>query len=242
MEDARTADLDAVLGGLVAAATVAFGGELVAAVLFGSAAEGRLRPTSDVNLVWVLTKVDPAALDRLREPLRVAQSMVGARSMFLALDELPAAAELFAVKFADIKGRHRLLHGRDVLAGLTIDDGALRRGLREVLLNLSLRLRERYVLLSLREEQLVPVIADAAGPLRAAASALLRLQGRVAPSPREALEQAAAVTGDPVLIDAVAALSTARQEQRLPPGVAGPTLLALSLLAGRLRVALEGGA
>ncbi len=79
-----------------------------------------------------------------------------------------------------------------------------------------------------------------AGPLRASALALLRLQGKSALAPREALESIAAATGDEAFIKAVALLPLARQEQRLPAGEGGPALLALSRLAGHLRAALEG--
>jgi len=242
MDDLRSKELEGFLCKLVDSAKASFGSDLVSVVLFGSAAESRLRPSSDVNLLWVLARLDVAALDTFREPLRVAQSAILARSMFLLQDELPVAAELFAVKFADMKDRHKLLHGIDILSSLHIDEAELRRRLREVLLNLSLRLRERYVALSLREEQLVPVIAEAAGPLRAAASALLRLRGEQAVSPREALETVVAGKGDPTFVEAVAALPLARQSQHLPPGKASPTLLALARLAGQLREALERGA
>ena len=60
----------------------------------------------------------------------------------------------------DIRARHRVLHGSDPFAALRIDAAELRRRLREVLLNLALRLRERYALVSLREEQLARVLAS----------------------------------------------------------------------------------
>jgi hypothetical protein len=49
--------------------------------------------------------------------------------------------------------------------------------LRQILLNLTLRLREAYVSRGQRAEQVVRVLADALGPLRAAASTLLELEG-----------------------------------------------------------------
>jgi hypothetical protein len=134
------------------------------------------------------------------------------------------------------------LHGPDLLKELVIDEVELTRRLREVLLNLAIRLRERYVMVSLREEQLVAVISDAAPPLRASAMALLKLRGIEAPSLREALETVVAGTNNAAFSAAVDYLPQARQEQRLPAGVAGPTLLALSQLATHLREQLEGGA
>ncbi len=236
----RMGVVDEVLSELVLSATAALGNDLLSVVLFGSAAEGRLRANSDVNVLLLLKSFDVSRIDALREPLRLAHAAARVEVMFLLEDELPVAAELFAVKFNDICNRHRVLYGSDPVRGLPIDEGELRRRLREVLLNLAIRLRERYALVSLREEQLVRVIAEVAGPLRASALALLRLQGKSALAPREALESIAAATGDEAFIKAVALLPLARQEQRLPAGEGGPALLALSRLAGHLRAALEG--
>src|SRR2546426_6732599 len=61
-----------VLEDFVEAAKEALGPALRSIVLFGSAAEGQMRPTSDVNVILVLTAFDRARADRLREPLRLA--------------------------------------------------------------------------------------------------------------------------------------------------------------------------
>ena len=51
-----------------------FGDRLVSAVLFGSAAEGRIRATSDVNLAIVTRTYTREDADWLREPLTLAQA------------------------------------------------------------------------------------------------------------------------------------------------------------------------
>lgn len=239
MDDLRVNELDGVLEELVGAARQCFATDLVMVALFGSAAEDRLRPSSDVNVLFVLECFDAAKVDAFRAALRTAHSALLVQAMFLLRQELPVAAELFAVKFNDIRSRHRMLYGTDLIRELIIDEAELRRRLREVLLNLAIRLRERYALVSLREEQLVSIIVDAAPPLRASAMALLKLRGVEAPSLREALETVVAGIDDSRFSAAVANLPKARQEQRLPPGVAGPTLLALSELATHLREQLE---
>ena len=234
MESEKGAALvEPVLGELAEAARGAFGTALVSVVLFGSAAEDRLRTTSDVNLMILLERVEQAALDACREPLRAAHAAIRAEVMILTRAELAAAAQLFPVKYSDIRARHRVLAGSDPFAQLDIPDRDLRRQTREILMNTALRLRERYVRLSIRPEQLVPVIADAAGPLRAAAAALARLEGMKAASPRDALVNLAGEVGVEYAA-AVANLSRAREAGTLSAGSAGATLLALSRLAALL--------
>lgn len=222
--------VQATLDAFVGAARESFGPALRSVVLFGSAAEGRLRPTSDVNVIVVLRSFEKEAVDRIREPLRVAEAAVELAPMFLLESEIDAAMQAFAVKFADIGKRRRILHGDDPFAGRVVPRHAELARLKQVLLNLALRLRAAYALRSLREEQLVRVIADAAGPLRASAAALLELEGKGARPPKEALQEVAG----PAEADLLRHLSETREAQHLPPGVAGPTLLAMAELARAL--------
>jgi len=223
-----------------ASAREACGPDLVSMVLFGSAAEGRLRASSDVNLILVLKQFVPGRIDALRESLRLAHAAVQLEAMFLLESEIPAAVEAFAVKFADIHDRHRVLYGPDPFARLEISRDVTLRRLRQVLVNLTLRLRERYALVSLREERLVPVIADCAGPIHAAASTILRLEGKANVPPKEALLELAgrlrAGTWDQVL----KSMSAAREELELPPGEPGATLLGLLDLLQALQVHVNG--
>jgi predicted nucleotidyltransferase len=223
----------------VEAAKQAFGPDLVSIVLFGSGAEQNLRATSDVNILLVLKRFEQAQADSLREPLRFAHAAIELNAMFLLESEVPAAMEAFAVKFSDILHRHRVLHGSDPFVDVTVSDAALLRRLKQVLLNLQIRLRERYVLMSLREEQLGRVIADAAPPLRASAASLLQLEGNPAPSPKKALERVVASLHDPAFTDALNAMTHVRGGDRLEPGDAPKAMIDLMRLTEKLRAHVE---
>jgi hypothetical protein len=171
--------------------------------------------------------------------LRAAGASIHAKAMFVLTQELPAAAQLFAPKFHDIQLRHRVLYGIDPVTNLVIDREELKRRLRALLLNLAMRLRERYVATSLREESLQVVLAEAAGPLRSAASAMLRLQSSPPVAPREALPQIVAAYKNESYTAAVSTLSQAREKSLLPVGQAKAAVLALIDLAGQMRLQLE---
>ena len=175
------------LTNLCEAAQNSFQDDLSSIVLFGSAAEGRLRATSDINLMIVLRAFRQERVDAFREPLRLAHVSVRAATMFIMEAELNSAADLFAVKFGDIARRHRVLFGELPAALRTIPATAKKHQLREILMNLALRLRRDYALISLREEQLAFTVANTAGPLRTAAAALLELEGQTVASPKAAL-------------------------------------------------------
>ena len=219
------------------------GPRLRSVLLFGSGAEGRLRPTSDVNVLVLLREFHGADADAIRGPVTLASAAVRVRAMFVLEEELAAAAEAFAVKFGDIHARHRVLFGTDPLAALTPSPAALKRRLQQVLLNLRLRLRERLVVDGGQDDVLIADLAENSGPIRVAAASLLRLRGDAAPAPREALERlAASLPGGP-WNEVLAALVSVRQGAGLPPGAAGPmTERVLSLLQAMDRVLAATGA
>src|SRR5256885_12373340 len=92
-----------VLEEFVSALRSTIGSQLESVVLFGSAAEGRLRPTSDINLLVLARGLTLSQLDILRPSLRTGRAAVGLTVMFLESAELPGAMEAFALKFSDIK-------------------------------------------------------------------------------------------------------------------------------------------
>jgi len=233
------ANVSRVLQDVVSAARAALGGGLRSVLLFGSAAEGRMRPTSDVNLMLVLDSFDAGKIDGLRDVLRTAHAAVKLEPMFILADEVAGAATAFAVKFADVLRRRQVLFGIDPFQDVTVPRTAEIARLRQVLLNQTLRLRQQYVMRSLREEQAAIAVAEAAGPLRACAAALLELAGRPVPSPKDALAAVAAGLPGAGWTEVLARLSEAREQRTLAPGIAAPTLLRLAELAGALRKQVE---
>jgi predicted nucleotidyltransferase len=224
------------LSEFTAAARLAFAEDLRSVVLFGSAADGRLRSTSDVNLVVVLRRADPARLEAIGEAYRLAHAAIRLSAMFILDSEIEVAKDAFAVKFADITTRHEVLYGDDPFVGSTISREAALHRLLQVLVNLQLRLRERFALSSLYCEQLAMAAADAVGPLRASAAVLLWLESGARVAPRDALRQIADETGT---VAALAAITEARESGGVPASGAVPTLVGAIELASQLAARTE---
>jgi predicted nucleotidyltransferase len=233
------AQVKRVLDDFLQAARESFGKDLLSVVLYGSAAEGKLRATSDVNLVLVLSTFEQGKADPLRAPLRLAQAAIQLRPMFLLREELPAAARSFASKFADILRRRVILHGDDSFASISIPREIEILEIKQQLLNQILRLRASYVSRSLREEQLNFVVASAIGPLRSSAAALLELHGRPAASSRQALEF---IGGELELANwpqTLAALSATQESRLSAPGEASLLFFQVLDLACRMHSRAE---
>src|SRR5687768_17709659 len=94
------------LSTFIAAAKKAFGDQLVSVVLYGSGAEGKLRSTSDVNLILLLKAFDRGLADQIREPLRLAEAAIKLRVMFLLQDELQPASQALDRKSTRLNSSH----------------------------------------------------------------------------------------------------------------------------------------
>jgi predicted nucleotidyltransferase len=231
--------IESAIADLVAAAKDCFQEDLGSVVLFGSGAEGRLRATSDLNLLVVLKRFQQQRADEFREPLRLAHVVAQATAMFVLESELPTAAEAFAVKFGDIARRCRVLYGEFPLAAIAVSPEAKKQRLRQILMNLLLRLRQAYIVSSLREEQLSLVIADSSGPLRVAAATLLEIEGRPVASPKESLETVAKSLDGGNWSETLARISEARESRGLPPGVAPMVLFQIMAMIDAMRLRVE---
>ena len=89
-----------------------------------------------------------------------------------------------------------MLYGKDVFSGIAIDHERKLFRLRQMLPNLTLRLRGSCISHGQQPEQVTRILADLAGPLRAAAATLLELEGHTSET-STALTSLAASFGEP---------------------------------------------
>lgn len=154
--------------------------------------------------------------------------------MFLVQDEIPAACEAFAQKFSDILRRRAVLLGPDPFIGVSISRAAEVRRLRQVLLNLLLRLREVHAGHESGSRVALNMLAESTGPLRSSAVLLLVLEGYDAPKPKAALLRVAEQVVPGKFAAPLAKLSHLRETANLPAADAQEVMLALMQLAAAM--------
>src|SRR5882762_9969638 len=94
---------------------------LKAVALYGSAVTGEFHSKhSDLNLLCVLEKADAARIEALHAPINWWLRQGHRSPLVFTLKELQRSAEVFAIELLDMKTNHRMLHGEDVLAELTV--------------------------------------------------------------------------------------------------------------------------
>jgi hypothetical protein len=189
-------------------------------------AEAQLRPPRTVNVIVVLAAFDAARRTRCARRCAPHTRRVRLTAMFLLDSEVAAARRSLRREVRRRVPPAQVLHGTDSIRGHPAF--ARRRGSRGSDRCCSISgcgcasntssaacARNRFALL----------VADAAAPLRAAAAALLELEGKPVASPKQALETVVRTLPEPGREELLRHMSDARATARAEPGQARPAMV-----------------
>ena len=155
-----------------------FPGDLIAVFLYGSAAAGEhVSGRSDINVGVVLRNVEAATLRKASARIGAWHRLGFSTPLFIDPDFLQGAVDVFPIEFQDMRDRHRVLFGPDVLAGLQISEHDLRRQCEQELRGKLLKLRQTYIESAQDPETLGAVLIPAVSSIAVLARMLLRLHG-----------------------------------------------------------------
>ena len=131
----------------------AAGTNLVAAILYGSAAAGDHIPDySDVNLLCVLGETSFAAIEALAPAMEWWGKQKHRLPLLLSADEMRRSADVFSIEFLDMRRHYRLLWGEDILKTLEIPMRWHRAQVEYELREKTILLRQRLLMTSGNDE------------------------------------------------------------------------------------------
>jgi hypothetical protein len=159
-------------------------------VLYGSAAAGEHIPKrSDYN---VLVLVDVLSLDRLSAAASVARAWSEGGNpapMTLTMSEWRGSADIFAMEYADILERHKILYGESPFDGIRVDPRDLRLQLEHEAMGKLLRLRQGILAAGGDGRLEGELLAGSLSTIMVIFRSVARLQGETPPKDNVALAQ-----------------------------------------------------
>jgi hypothetical protein len=127
----------------------AAGANLLAAILYGSAAAGDyVADYSDVNLLCVLRETSFAAIEALAPAIEWWSKQKHRVPLLLSADEMRQSADVFSIEFLDMQRHYRLLWGEDILKTLEIPMRWHRAQVEYELREKTILLRQRLLMVS----------------------------------------------------------------------------------------------
>jgi len=170
--------MEKLLNELVDRLKKAYGDQLVSVVLYGSAAVGDYAGAySDINIFCVLGEVTPREL-ALADPIFGWWTKKdNPAPMLMGAEEVKTSTDCFPIEFHDIKERHRILYGDDVVVSLDIDDSFYRAQVEYQFRAMMLRLRQKGAVVMHDRDLLVRLLAESLSTFCTLSRHALRLHG-----------------------------------------------------------------
>jgi hypothetical protein len=210
---------------LVEQLRAAYGADLRSVVLYGSGAAGEhIATRSDYN---VLVLVDALSMQTLRAAAAVAQAWAEGGNpapMTLTTREWRGSADIFAMEYADILERHKILYGESPFDGIKVDLADLRLQLEHEAMGKLLRLRQGVLATGGDRRQQLELLSASLSTIMVIFRAVVRLHGAMPPTDNVALSRAVAeyVGVDPSPFERV--VRHVRGEQKITADDAGTVL------------------
>ena len=169
----------------------AYGKELRALVLYGSAAVGQqIAKRSDYNVLAIVDVLDAQHLVAASATSRSWSEAGNPAPLTLTTAEWRGSADIFPMEYADILDRHRVLFGELPLDGVQVDRKDLRLQVEQEAMGKLIKLRQG-VLASGNDPKLhLELLAASASAILIIFRAVLRLAGEQPPSDNAALTAA----------------------------------------------------
>ena len=113
--------IDTKLDELVQKLKAAAADNLKAVILYGSAATEEFHAKhSDLNILCLVDQADAAHLEALHRPVEWWIRRGQRPPLIFTLEELRRSADIFTIELLDMKSRHRILYGENVLAEIEV--------------------------------------------------------------------------------------------------------------------------
>jgi|SRR5215813_12948231 len=164
----------------------AHGENLASVVLYGSAAAGdhhELR--SDHNLLIALKRISTDDLQAAERAMREWQKLGQHIPVYLTVEELQDAADVFPIEFLQMEKARKVLFGRDPFELVQISRANLRHQTEYELRTKLIRLRRLYIPASVSSEKLAALLSDSLASFAALFRAVLILLGQEPPVTKE---------------------------------------------------------
>jgi len=160
--------------------------ELVSIILFGSGAAGTYVPKkSDINFLIVLTDTGIARMAKSFDLIQKWQKCNVALPLVMTMTYLKNSLDSFPIEFENMRRHYQVIHGQDVLAGLSIERGNLRLQAEAQIKGKLLHLRESFLGTRGNRREIEKLIRISLPAFANVFSVLLRLKGDEVPRSRD---------------------------------------------------------
>jgi len=157
------------------------GDNLRSIALYGSAVgEDFIPKKSNVNLLFVMDRIDPPDLKKSLKPVSQARKK-GIVPLLLTVEHMKSSTDTFPIEFLEMKENYILLYGNDILKELEVNSRNARLQCEEQLKGGLIRLYQVYLEIGMREKRIRSLLINSLTSFIPIFRSMLRLKGKVLP-------------------------------------------------------------
>lgn len=153
-----------------------YGEKLVSVVLYGSCASNECENEfSDINTIVVIKDLNAADLKKASPALKDFMKTKNPIPLFMDKEEWFNSCDVYPIEYSDIKSRHSILYGEDVVAPLILEKTNLRLQCEHETKNLLIKLRQNYLVKNSDQKAIEELIKTSSKSFFALFRAILRI-------------------------------------------------------------------
>ena len=174
-----------------------YGGKLRSIILYGSRADGEdIRDHSDYNLLVILDTVTAEDIKALSPVIAGWIKRGNQPPLIFTSDYFRRSADVFPIEFLDMKEKHKVLYGEDLLKDLAVERLNLRHECEFELKSKLLKLRQAYMVAAGKPKQVQELLIGSVSSFLVLFRSVIRLMGKEPPAKKlDSLHVLAGSTG-----------------------------------------------
>ena len=151
---------------------------LTSIVIYGSAAGSHYIPKrSNINLILIFQALPFSCLKNSLNLVASGRKRKILAPLFLTGEHITSSCDIFPIEFFDIKENHLTLYGEDIFQRLEINQSNLRLQCEQEIKGKLVRLRQSYLEMGIKKNQLVNLLSQSVSALMPVFRAIIRLNG-----------------------------------------------------------------
>lgn len=153
-----------------------FSEKLISVILYGSAAsQDYLEKVSDINLIVVINELNAKDLKLANPAVEKWVKTKNPVPIFMGKDEWFNSCDVYAIECSDVKDRHKILYGEDIVSSIEIKKCNLRLQCESEIKNILIKLRQSYLVNAKNTKSIEELIKLASKSIFAVFRAVLRI-------------------------------------------------------------------
>jgi predicted nucleotidyltransferase len=168
-----------------------YGENLISVIVYGSAASGGyIKGVSDINSAFIFKDLTFPLLKKGLKNISRGISGSIAAPLFLTREYIYSSLDVFPIEFMDMKEKHVLVNGEDIISALDIKGEHIRLFCEQQVKGKLVRIRQAYLEVGLSKKGMIYLMTEALNSLVPVFRNLIRIKGGNPPLEKAAIIEA----------------------------------------------------